>query len=115
MEPLVRLEEEEQLTPATWEEALFAVSDKVRKASVFCQTVLNGELCACAISIAFQSASSWKKSHLPLNQVVQKQRPVHSAIRPKSKFKGQSAYYDERHLCQHCDEIPRVHALVATQ
>ena len=29
VEPLVRLEGEEQLTPATWEEALFTVSDKV--------------------------------------------------------------------------------------
>lgn len=30
MEPLVRLEGETQLTTASWEEALFAVSDKVK-------------------------------------------------------------------------------------
>ena len=29
-EPLVRLEGEDQLTPATWEEALFVVSRKAR-------------------------------------------------------------------------------------
>lgn len=30
VEPLLRLEGEDQLTPASWEEALFVVSDKVR-------------------------------------------------------------------------------------
>lgn len=34
VEPLVRLEGEGQLTPATWEDALFAVSDKLRVSGV---------------------------------------------------------------------------------